>query len=69
MINYQGYEVIINNILCNRVQLRKHRKHRINKKWLKRYGYKLVSDGKIFIVDGKLVMAQDTWDKIKEMSE
>ena len=28
-------------------QARKHRKKRINKKWLKRYGYKLILDGKM----------------------
>lgn len=27
-------------------QARKHKKKRINKKWLKRYGYKLILDGK-----------------------
>ena len=65
-MNYNGYEVIISNILCNRVQKRKHHKYRINKKWLKIYGYNLVSDGKIFMIEDKIIMAQDTWDKIKE---
>lgn len=68
MLMINGREVIISNILCNRVQLRKHHKRRINKKWLKRYGYKLVSDGKIFVVGDKIMMAQDTWDKIKEVT-
>ena len=38
---YKGLKLTINPIICNfkYVQKRKHKKKRINKKWLKRYGY------------------------------
>lgn len=64
---FNGLEVIINNSFGNQVQRRTHKKHRINKKWLKRYGYKFVSDGRTFIFDNKIIMHQDTWNKIKKL--
>lgn len=50
-------------------QRRKHRKKRINKKWLKRYGcYELntMPHGEVVLIDGALCMTKRTWQKLKE---
>lgn len=44
-----GMKVIGNDTLVDSVQARTHRKKRINKKWLKRYGYKNVPSKKVFV--------------------
>lgn len=49
-----GKRVLITNTITKDAQARKHRKKRINKKWLKRYGYKAVPD------DTKVVATNDT---------
>lgn len=41
-----GMSVFITNMITKDVQARKHRKKRINKKWLKRCGHKIVPDNK-----------------------
>lgn len=63
-----GIPVIKNKILVvyESVQKRKHRAKRINKKWLKRYGYKLLTkpDPKIYqLYDGKIFGHPETIDK------
>jgi len=65
-MNLYGYEVIITNKLDKIVQARKHHKHRINKKWLKKYGIRCVSNNKIYLCDNKLIIDQKTYDKLKE---
>lgn len=65
MIN--GMKIIANSNFQKKVQARRHRKKRIDKKWRKRYGYKWVPDlttayvvdepgrGKVLICHPKLV--------------
>ena len=43
-----GVPVIAVDWLTERVQARTHKKRRINKKWLKRYGYKTVPDRDVY---------------------
>lgn len=50
---YNGYRLVKTTAITKEVQRRNHRKRRINKKWLKRYGYKTVLD------DGRIVVAGD----------
>lgn len=48
-----GLKIIQTNVITKEIQKRKHRKKRINKKWLKRYRYKTVpDDDKIIITHG-----------------
>lgn len=49
-----GIRIFVTDMITKDVQSRKHRKKRINKKWLKRYGYKTVPD------DTKVIMTEDT---------
>ena len=52
------------------VQARKHKKRRINKKWLKRYGYKEIQNkNKTYMIDGKLYMTQRCYNKMKKILE
>ena len=44
LIIHNGVRVVTTDLMRVWVQARKHRKKRINKKWLKRYGYKQVPD-------------------------
>lgn len=48
-------------------QVRRHRKKRINKKWLKRYGthWEMLDPGQIIFVNGKLLMSRRTYNKLK----
>lgn len=47
-----GMKIIANSNLQKKVQARRHRKKRIDKKWRKRYGYKWVPDlGTAYVVD------------------
>jgi len=73
MIN--GMRVWANSYCQKKVQARRHRKKRIDKKWLKRYGYRWVPDlnsvyvadvpgyGKVLICHPKVVDKLETWVK------
>ena len=50
---YMGFRLIETIAITKEVQRRTHRKRRINKKWLKRYGYKTVLD------DGRIIQYGD----------
>ena len=64
---WNGMPVIINNYITKTVRYRTHKKRRIDKKWLKRYGYKEVQDDtKMYVFDGKLLMSQKCYDKIRD---
>ena len=61
---YQGYPVYI---ATKEWQRRKHRKKRINKKWLKRYGtYELNSmpHNQVILMDGVFYMTKKTWEQL-----
>ena len=60
---YNGIPVIV----IPKIQIRKHRKKRINKKWAKRYGFyrNRMEDGEIVMVFGKLIMNSKTFEDIK----
>lgn len=50
---YMGLRLIETTAITKQIQRRTHHKRRINKKWLKRYGYKTVLD------DGRLLRYGD----------
>lgn len=50
---YRGFYFFETTAITKEVQRKNHRKRRINKKWLKRYGYKTVLD------DGKILLFGD----------
>jgi hypothetical protein len=54
---YFGFRLIGTNAITKRVQRRTHRKKRINKKWLKRYGYKTVPDHEKVVRTGNCLYA------------
>ena len=53
MAYYTGLRLIETTAITKEVQRRTHHKRRINKKWLKRYGYKTVLD------DGRIIQFGD----------
>lgn len=60
-----GYRLIETTAITKEVQRRTHRKRRVNKKWLKRYGYKTVlDDGRIFRYDDCILATPNTVKKI-----
>lgn len=63
---YFGYPVISTEYMRETVQARKHKKKRINKKWLKRYGKKSVPSKDIVVADGKIYVHPKTLAKIEE---
>ena len=64
---YMGYRLIETDILTKKVQIKTHKKKRINKKWMKKYGFKEVPDyGKIVVADKNILAHPKTIEKIKE---
>ena len=60
-----GYPIISAPFLTTKVQARTHRKNRINKKWLKRYGMKEAPSKEIIIIDGKIYAHPHTIARLK----
>lgn len=53
---FGGYRLIESPYMCDKVQARKHKKKRINKKWLKRYGMKEKPWSKLLITDSGMII-------------
>ena len=61
-----GMQIIVSNSITKEVRTKKHKKRRIDKKWLKKYGYKHVPDNDTILhIDDCLYMTQKCYDKIK----
>ena len=54
---FMGFRLIETTAITKEVQRRTHHKRRINKKWLKRYGYKTVLDDGRIIQYGDCILA------------
>lgn len=60
-----GYQIIPVSYMADKVQARKHKKKRINKKWRKRYGMKEIPWNK-FYVEGNRIYCHPKWvEKLK----
>ena len=65
-----GYKILITEYITKDVQRRTHKKKRINKKWLKRYGMKIVPDNtKILLVNNTLMMTAKCYEKLKKLTD
>ena len=65
-----GYKIIITEYITKDVQRRTNKKKRINKKWLKRYGMKIVPDNtKILLVNNTLIMTEKCYEKLKNLTD
>lgn len=56
-------------VSMSKIQVRKHKKRRINKKWAKRYGYKNscpLKFGECVIIGDKMYMSQETFDVVRK---
>ena len=56
-------------ITTKTVQNRKHKKRRINKKWLRRYGYTerdIQPAGSAYMFEGKLYMTKRDFERLKK---
>lgn len=65
-----GTTIII--VPTRKIQNRKHKKKRINKKWAKRYGFTIsetLKNGETYMIDGKLYMNQHTYTQLKTSIE
>ncbi len=65
---YSGHPVYL---ATKEFQKRKHRKKRVNKKWLKRYGcheINMMPHGEVVMLDnGTIWMTKRTWECIKKL--
>ena len=62
---FMGFRLIETTAITKEVQRRTHRKRRINKKWLKRYGYKtVIDDGRIIRYGDCILATPNTVKKI-----
>lgn len=65
-----GRRIVITDVMTKTIQSRCHKKKRINKKWIKRYGYKdVVDNNKIFAFQDALFMTEKAYEKIRNMKE
>lgn len=65
-----GYKILITEYITKNVQRRTHKKKRINKKWLKKYGMKIVPDNtKIILVNNTLMMTEKCYEKLKSITD
>ena len=55
-----GYELIASDVCADRVQARRHKKKRINKKWRKRYGFKAIPWKKLIITADRQIIGHPT---------
>ena len=63
---YNGKRVIVTNAITKDVQARRHKKKRISKKWLKRYGHKAVPDNnKVIMTNDTVYMTKKCYEKLK----
>lgn len=56
-------------VAMSKIQVRKHKKRRINKKWAKRYGYKNscpLKFGECVVIGDKMYMSQETFDVVRK---
>ena len=65
-IQYNGYQLKINSFLTDGyIQKRTHRKHRINKKWRKRYGLKCAWDmQRVIVMDKDMFVSPGLYKKL-----
>ena len=64
-----GYKILITEYITKDVQRRTHKKKRINKKWLKRYGIKIIPDNtKILLVNNTLMMTEKCYEKLRKFT-
>lgn len=63
--NIFGYDLIGVSYMADTVQIRTHKKKRINKKWRKRYGVKEVPWNKFIVADHKIYCHPKMIEKIK----
>lgn len=62
---YQGNPIYL---ITRAGQKRTHRKKRINKKWLKRYGCHPFKHNQVYVLEnGAIWMSWQTWQKIKPL--
>ena len=65
-----GYKILITEYITKDVQRRIHKKKRINKKWLKRYGIKIIPDNtKILLVNNTLMMTGKCYEKLRKLTD
>lgn len=66
MLTLHGKQVILNNHMVIKTQVRKHRKKRINKKWAKKYGFTVTPQKDVFVMGNTIIMHPATWSAIKK---
>ena len=68
----QGRNIVIIQNHEEGEQVRKHRKRRINKKWLKKYGVygpQKLKKGQLMVFNGTLYMSRLTYKQLKEQNK
>ena len=60
-------KIIITDAITKKIRKRTHKKKRIDKKWLKRYGYKEVQDhSKMYVTDDYIFMSKQNYEKLEK---
>ena len=69
--SFNGYTIIESEHCVDQVRSRRHKQRRIDKKWLKRYGYKYIPKKEVYITADRVIIGHPTLiqkiiEKIKE---
>jgi hypothetical protein len=62
-----GIQIVESEAMVDKKQIRKHKKKRINKKWIKRYGFKETPRKEVFQFENKIIGHPDTIKKIYKL--
>ena len=62
--NYAGFKLVKADCLVEYVQRRKHKKRRINKKWLKRYGCKAIPSRSFYVFENSIIAHPQTMKRL-----
>lgn len=69
MSELTGTPIIISPFITTTKQARVHKKKRINKKWLKRYGMRSIDDIQtVYFIGDKIYMSQGLFNKLLKES-
>ena len=67
LVTNSGMEIYRTERITKDTKRKKKKKRRINKKWLKRYGYKCVPDNdKMIVFNNKLFMTKGAYERVKK---
>lgn len=71
LLTTEGYKIVTNHYVGDetQIQIRSHKKKRINKKYRKKYGMRTIfkANGKIYVLDNYIIVHPDDYKKLEKL--